>query len=131
MIHQELKDVISEFDSLRELISAFSQEVRYLSDQIKKLNELVGPQEQIANNGERMSSIGKPIPLDSPLEEIGIAIRASNALYRFGIRTVGDLCDMTYHDILKVPKLGKTSIVKSILPSLHKYGLSLREEGDI
>lgn len=131
MIHQELKDVISELDSLRELISAFSQEVRYLSDQIKKLNELVGPQEQIANNGERMSSIGKPIPLDSPLKEIGIATRASNALWRFGIRTIGDLCGMSYRDLLRVPKLGLTSITKSILPTLSNYGLSLRKEVDI
>lgn len=128
MTYQELKDAIQEIRSLREAINEFRESVNtlsvavaYLGDQIKNFSGYVEPSEP-----------AKELPiLDSPLEEIGIVTRASNALYRFGIRTVGDLCDMTYRDILKVPKLGKTSIDKSILPSLSKYGLSLREEGDV
>lgn len=125
MTHQELKDAIQEIRSLREAINEFHESVNMLSVAVKYL----GNQIKIINDHIETSEPVKELTiLDSPLWKIGIVTRACHALYCSGISTVGDLCDMTYHDILKVPKLGKTSIDKSILPSLHKYGLSLREE---
>ena len=121
MTYQELKDAIREIHNLWEAINNLSCNVKYFGDQIKRFNEYA----------ERQESAKKQSILNQIPDEIGIVTRASRALYCSGIRTVGDLCNMTYHDILKVPKLGKTSIDKSILPSLSKYGLSLREEGDI
>ena len=125
MTHQELKDAIQEIRSLREAINEFHESVNTLSVAVGYLGDLI---KNLSDHVEPSESAKELSILDSPIEEIGITARASNALYQFGIRTVGDLCDMTYHDILKVPKLGKTSIDKSILPSLHKYGLSLRKE---
>jgi len=118
MTYQELEDAIREIHNLWEAINNLSCNVKYFGDQIRRFNEYA----------ERQESAKKQSILNQTPDEIGIVTRASNALHWFGIRTVGDLCDITYNNLLKVPKLGKTSIDKSILPSLHKYGLSLREE---
>lgn len=48
-------------------------------------------------------------------------------LYRACIKTIGDLCNKSTADILKLRDIGKTKL-KELLEVLHKYNFKLRDE---
>lgn len=63
--------------------------------------------------------------LNLPLAGMDLSIRVANAVYRFGLRTVGDLADKSEAELLRVPNFGRQSLreVKSLLLGM---GLTLR-----
>ena len=63
---------------------------------------------------------------DIPLEEMDLSIRSYNCLKRAGIKTMFQILDKTYDDMLHVRNLGKKSL-KEIIAKLAEKGLSLRE----
>lgn len=67
------------------------------------------------------------LKLDDSIDDIGLYVRALNALKTDGITTVRQLVNLRYSDILKIPNMGRVSAnqTQEILQSL---GLNLRKE---
>lgn len=64
--------------------------------------------------------------LDLPIEELELSVRSFNCLKRAGINTIGDLCERTENDMVKVRNLGKKSL-EEVKQKLGALGLSLAE----
>lgn len=56
-----------------------------------------------------------------------LTMRSYNCLKRAGIRTIGDLLNFTYYDLIKIRNLGRKSM-KEILDKIHDLGLKFRGE---
>ncbi|CAK7087486.1 MAG: DNA-directed RNA polymerase subunit alpha [Enterocloster aldenensis] len=65
------------------------------------------------------------IPLDSPLDTLGISIRSQNALIARGILTVGELLNCSIADLKGFRHLGTTSLT-NIVDALAKHGFELK-----
>jgi len=64
--------------------------------------------------------------LDLPIEELELSVRSFNCLKRAGINSIGDLCERTENDMVKVRNLGKKSL-EEVKQKLGALGLSLAE----
>ncbi|MCR5145699.1 MAG: DNA-directed RNA polymerase subunit alpha [Lachnospiraceae bacterium] len=62
---------------------------------------------------------------DKSIDELELSVRSFNCLKRAGINTVGELCDKTPEDMMKVRNLGKKSL-DEVLKKLDELGLSLK-----
>lgn len=56
-----------------------------------------------------------------------LTMRTYNCLKRAGIRTIGDLLNFTYYDLIKIRNLGRKSM-KEILDKIHDLGLVFKGE---
>jgi DNA-directed RNA polymerase subunit alpha len=65
--------------------------------------------------------------LEMPIADLDLSVRASNCLDSAGIRTVGELVNMSEADLLKIRSFGKTSL-REIKRKLEDLGLSLAGE---
>lgn len=63
--------------------------------------------------------------LEMNIDELELSVRSYNCLKRAGINTVGELCDKTPEDMMKVRNLGRKSL-EEVLAKLKEMGLSLR-----
>ncbi len=59
------------------------------------------------------------------IEELELSVRSFNCLKRANINTVGELCDKTPEDMMKVRNLGRKSL-EEVLAKLAELGLSLK-----
>ena len=66
---------------------------------------------------------------DMSIEELELTVRSFNCLKRANINTVGELCDKTIDDMMKVRNLGKKSL-DEILAKLEELGLGLKNIED-
>lgn len=62
--------------------------------------------------------------LDQPVEALGLGTRAVGSLRANGIRSVEDLCEMTWTDLLEMRNLGRTT-ANEIVRALDRAGLRL------
>ncbi len=62
---------------------------------------------------------------DVTIDELELSVRSYNCLKRAGINTVGELCNKTPDDMMKVRNLGRKSL-EEVLAKLQELGLSLR-----
>jgi DNA-directed RNA polymerase subunit alpha len=62
---------------------------------------------------------------DIPIRDMNLSVRAVNVLKILGVRTVGELVNMTENDLMKCRCMGKKSLLE-IKESLGKMDLSLR-----
>ena len=67
-----------------------------------------------------------PDVLDIPIEELELSVRSYNCLRRHGDNTVGDICKMSYDELISVRNLGRRSCAE-IIDKLHSLGVDLRE----
>jgi DNA-directed RNA polymerase subunit alpha len=67
---------------------------------------------------------------DMQIEEMELSVRSYNCLKRAGISTVGELCDRTQDDMMKVRNLGRKSL-DEVIAKLQEMGLSFKENDDI
>ncbi len=78
-------------------------------------------------------NIGQPlstsITASTPITQIGLSVRASNALCRSGIFTIGALLQKSRNDIAKMKHVGIVTI-SDIETILAQYSLSLKNEGN-
>lgn len=65
--------------------------------------------------------------LDIKISELELSVRAANCLKTAGIETLGDLVQMTEHEMLKFPNFGKKSL-QELSAILKNYGLSFGME---
>lgn len=61
------------------------------------------------------------------IENLDLTMRSYNCLKRAGIRTIGDLLNFTYYDLIKIRNLGRKSM-KEILDKIHDLGLLFKGE---
>ncbi|MCR5477473.1 MAG: DNA-directed RNA polymerase subunit alpha [Lachnospiraceae bacterium] len=64
------------------------------------------------------------------IEELELSVRSFNCLKRAGINTVGELCNRTPDDMMKVRNLGRKSL-EEVLAKLNELGLSLNTSEEI
>ena len=64
------------------------------------------------------------------IEEMELSVRSYNCLKRAGISTVGELCDKTQDEMMKVRNLGRKSL-DEVVEKLSEMGLSFRESEDL
>ncbi len=63
------------------------------------------------------------------IEDLELSVRSFNCLKRAGINTVGELCDKTEEDMMKVRNLGRKSM-EEVQQKLEELGLSLKSDED-
>ena len=68
--------------------------------------------------------IEKVLLSKKPLEELDLSVRTYSCLRRVGISTLGQICDMTTGNLLKVRNLGRKS-AQEVIAKLAEYGLTL------
>lgn len=73
---------------------------------------------------EDAEDVGDPIR-DMPIEFLDLSVRSYNGLNKAGIRTLGNLADMTKDEVSKIRNLGKKSL-REITMKLHEQGLEFR-----
>ena len=64
---------------------------------------------------------------EQKIENLDLTMRSYNCLKRAGIRTIGDLLNFSYYDLIKIRNLGRKSM-KEILDTIHDLGLKFRGE---
>ena len=63
-------------------------------------------------------------PMTFSIDEIGFSVRTKNCLRRHGVKTIGELCNMTESEVNKIRNLGFNCLVE-IKTKLAEYGLKL------
>ena len=71
---------------------------------------------------QEVSNVNK----DKSIDDLELSVRSYNCLKRDKIETVGQLCDMTEEDLMKVRNLGRKSL-KEIKTKLEDIGLGLKK----
>lgn len=104
---------------------ATSLAARILVEHLALFTGLGGPEGDQALLVERESDSEQRL-LDLPIEELELSVRSFNCLKRAGINTIGDLCERTENDMVKVRNLGKKSL-EEVKQKLGALGLSLAE----
>ncbi len=67
--------------------------------------------------------------LNTTIEDLDLSVRSYNCLKRASIHTVGDLCNKSEEDMLKVRNLGRKSL-EEVVKKLEDLGLSLKAQED-
>ena len=67
--------------------------------------------------------------LEMTIEELDLSVRSYNCLKRAGINTVGELCNRTSEDMMKVRNLGRKSL-EEVLAKLKELNLSFNLSED-
>jgi DNA-directed RNA polymerase subunit alpha len=67
---------------------------------------------------------------DMQIEELELSVRSYNCLKRAGISTVGELCNKTSDEMMKVRNLGRKSL-DEVIEKLNEMGLHFRESDEI
>lgn len=71
-----------------------------------------------------------PKVTEMAIEELELSVRSYNCLKRAGIGTVGELCDKTQEDMMKVRNLGRKSL-DEVTEKLQEMGLHFKESDEI
>lgn len=79
-------------------------------------------EEQRKTGAQAMAILGRPVA------DLELSVRANNCMKNAGIRTVGQLVQMTERDIMKTRAFGKKSF-KEVTDRLAENGLHLKEDG--
>ena len=85
-----------------------------LSESAQKVDIMVEKEEDNSGKSVIMS-----------IDELELSVRSYNCLKRAGINTVGELCDKTPEDMMKVRNLGRKSM-DEVVAKLKELGLSLK-----
>ncbi len=105
---------------------AVSMAAKVLSDHLKLFIDLSDkPLQPVLTVPDEPSENG----LDMTIDELELSVRSYNCLKRAGINTVGELCNKTSDDMMKVRNLGRKSL-EEVLAKLQELGLGLRNGED-
>ena len=63
-------------------------------------------------------------PMTFSIDELGFTLRTNNCLRRHGVKTIGELCNMTENEVKRVRNLGSNSL-EEIKTKLAEHGVSL------
>ena len=101
---------------------AVSMAAQVLSDHLKMFIDLSdAPVQPVLTDTKQETDGGQ---LDMTIDELELSVRSYNCLKRAGINTVGELCNKTPDDMMKVRNLGRKSLEEVL-------GLSLRSSEEV
>lgn len=60
------------------------------------------------------------------VEDMEFSIRTMNCLRNAGIKTMGDLANMSKAELMRVPNFGARSLRLDVLPAMEKLGLRFK-----
>lgn len=104
---------------------AVSMAAQVLSDHLKMFIDLSdAPVQPVLTDTKQETDGGQ---LDMTIDELELSVRSYNCLKRAGINTVGELCNKTPDDMMKVRNLGRKSL-EEVINKLAMMGLSLASE---
>ena len=107
---------------------AVSMAAQVLSDHLKMFIDLSdAPVQPVLTDTKQETDGGQ---LDMTIDELELSVRSYNCLKRAGINTVGELCNKTPDDMMKVRSLGRKSL-EEVLAKLKDMGLSLRSSEEV
>ena len=107
---------------------AVSMAAQVLSDHLKMFIDLSdAPVQPVLTDTKQETDGGQ---LDMTIDELELSVRSYNCLKRAGINTVGELCNKTPDDMMKVRNLGRKSL-EEVLAKLKDMGLSLRSSEEV
>ena len=99
----------------------------------KSLGEHLSLFENLSDNvvtepiiAEKKVAVEEKDKLDLNIDDLGLGIRAQNCLHRANINTVGELCNKTNEEMMKIRNLGKKSL-EDIIQKLKASGYSLKD----
>lgn len=105
-----------------------SMAAQVLSDHLKMFIDLSdAPVQPVLTDTKQETDGGQ---LDMTIDELELSVRSYNCLKRAGINTVGELCNKTPDDMMKVRNLGRKSL-EEVLAKLKDMGLSLRSSEEV
>ena len=107
---------------------AVSMAAQVLSDHLKMFIDLSdAPVQPVLTDTKQETDGGQ---LDMTIDELELSVRSYNCLKKAGINTVGELCNKTPDDMMKVRNLGRKSL-EEVLAKLKDMGLSLRSSEEV
>ena len=107
---------------------AVSMAAQVLSDHLKMFIDLSdAPVQPVLTDTKQETDGGQ---LDMTIDELELSVRSYNCLKRAGINTVGELCNKTPDDMMKVRNLGR-KYLEEVLAKLKDMGLSLRSSEEV
>lgn len=114
--YQAIRNEISKLQNDRALITKIMQ----MRDSLEK----VEPEEikrfcEIAEDNKSKWDIS--------IYDLELSVRAYNCLHRVGIKTLGDLSELTKEKLMKIRNMGRKS-ADEIIQKMKLYGVNLREE---
>lgn len=99
-------------------------------ENIKSLYDfLVAAQEKKNEPEQKQEQKIKKITLESPLEDLGFSTGAYNSLHRRGLKTLGDLVELSTYDLMKIRLLGRMR-QEEVIFKLKELGYTLKSEED-
>ncbi len=75
---------------------------------------------------EKKAEMEEQTNFDMNIDDLGLGIRAQNCLHRANINTVGELCNKSNDEMMKIRNLGKKSL-EDIMQKLKASGYSLKD----
>lgn len=93
-----------------------------LRNKLQKIAEIIGTDYLPVKEQEETKEPEEPSRLDTPLDEMGLSVRAYNCCRGVGLYTVGDFVGMTTDDLMKVRNLGR-KCMDEIVSRLKDYGV--------
>jgi DNA-directed RNA polymerase alpha subunit len=72
-----------------------------------------------------LRQIGRMTYEPESMDDLGLDVRAYNAVRKMGCRAVADICSLTERDLLNMQNVGRVTVL-NIKQALAKEGLELR-----
>ena len=125
---ERIRQICVRHDRLLELEQRRNGHANEINDRYEALAVLRSELELLADQTEVVDA--KLAALEGisvvPLEDMGFSARAVNALFHENVATLGQLCEKTRAELLRIPNFGKKSL-SEVEAELARWGLSLTE----
>jgi len=98
----------------------------------EKVSELRQKISELDDNSKRLEykeSVDFMKSLELPITDLNLSVRSYNCLARAGIKTLYELCNYTYNDLIAVRNLGRKS-TEEVIAKMKEYGLKLKNHGE-
>lgn len=119
----ELRQIVEERykSTLESLEAEYLVKIAELRDKISLIEDKTQKLTATKDANEIITDIG------TPLEELNLSVRSYNCLARHGIKTLYDICALTYDDLQKVRNMGRKS-VEEVVECVHSRMYRLKGE---
>lgn len=124
---EKQKQILSDLNKVKDGVQAIDKLITNAKCNIFNKTFLSLIDNTINEDNSSILEIGKSIELMTPVEELGLSIRSTNALKRAGIQIFGDILNFSYSDLGHIRNLGSKS-VNEIFSLVKDAGYELKPE---
>lgn len=111
---------------------AVSASAHILVDYLKRFETIpvTGINRAKSSEGDDAANQGDTDVLNTSIDELDLTVRSNNCLRRAGINTVGDICNKTEEELMRVRNLGRKSL-DEIIKKISDLGYCLKKSDDL